>query len=248
MLTGMAASAALHLGVLLWPIDAPAPRTSRQGLQAPYRFSQRSIIVTPAPAASAAQRGRRSAMPGSHPGPPPPSTDSPSRRIDPEERKPRADDETGSRRRLEPRPGHSSLWKPTLDLLRPSEDLALERDMGRYRARKAWTDAAAAPREIPGMSTWTLESANSARWGLTPGTLHLGSLVVPLCLNGGTTAEDCGFGLLPSRREAFASWLGTYVDISRQSTRYRLEAEWGIRAAAMRARRDALRADTLERR
>ena len=98
------------------------------------------------------------------------------------------------------------------------------------------------------MATWTLGSEGATRWGLTPGTLHLGTAAVPVCLNGGTTAEDCGFGLLPNRREAFARWLDTYKDIDGQSARYLLETEWSVRAAAVRVRRDAARTDTLERR
>jgi hypothetical protein len=246
-LGGIAASVALHMVVLLWPIDGPEPGAAREGASPADRSHRGSVTLIATPGVPEGELRRRALPPRSQPSPSPDADDPSPQRVIPSRGTAPDDDPASPAPRLGPTTRHPRLWQPTLGRPVSGGDLDLEREIGRYLARRRWTDAAHGPREVPGMSTWTLESRGTSRWGLTPGTLLLGTIAVPLCLNGGTTAEDCGFGLLPNRRQAFARWLDTYVDIDGQSTRYRLEAEWGIRAAAIRARRDAARADTLRR-
>jgi hypothetical protein len=111
----------------------------------------------------------------------------------------------------------------------------------RERVRKrldAYTDSNAGitlPRGDD-MSSWTRKDAEGKRWGVSPGMLHLGSLAIPFC-RPHFDASDCGFGVPPSRVDAYKRQLRALIELRGQARKAEIEK----RARAIRSRNDLRR-------
>lgn len=112
----------------------------------------------------------------------------------------------------------------------------------RYRLQlsgrlQAWQDSVAA--EIAreqGITDWTVTDAEGGRWGVSPGTLHLGKYSLPLPLH-----------LMPppGLRDELARRQFEDADIRRGAASDRIRSTWEERNRAIRERREAERADSL---
>jgi len=198
--------------------DASGPVSSREPVVAPSparRAPREGPAVIPGPGAAARTLGASPSSPGSEP---------PRRAAD----------------ALGPALGDGRLWARREGA--PARDWAREEFVLAWRIVREMRASAQRPRATPGMSRW-VGGGGRAGWGVSPGRLRLGSVTVPVCGGAGADAAECGFGLLPHRRQAYAAWRRAYADISLQARRFDLDAELRARALAIRARRDAERSD-----
>jgi len=135
--------------------------------------------------------------------------------------------------RLRPRLADGRLWRPL-----PPEfyELTLEQREELLVADRltAWLDSAAVARAAEeALTDWTFTDGNGGRWGISPGKIHLGDVTLPLPLN---------FGTPVGKRDENAKLVWQWEEIMRQAARADVEITWRERAEAIRARRDAERA------
>ncbi len=137
--------------------------------------------------------------------------------------------------RLRPRLGDARLWvppDPALAELTPEERAEL---MIRGRLQD-WNDSVAVAQALArAWLDWTYTDDEGRRWGVSPGTLHLGSFSIPLPFE---------FQAPGYRREDAARQQWIWDDIQRGAATQEVRDTWEERAREIRERRDAERADS----
>jgi hypothetical protein len=140
--------------------------------------------------------------------------------------------------RLRPRLGHNQVWtEPDRSLPEPTED---ERVRMRVAERLAlYNDSVRVEAEREARSTdWTVTDASGNRWGISPGKIHLGSLTLPAPGGGGT------FYTPPARGGQNDARVVNWQELHAQAQREMVREIFDDRVRAVRARREAERADT----
>ena len=148
---------------------------------------------------------------------------------------------------LAPSLGVARLWDRRLGVDAAPDLRGRERNLIAPLIAAYYDRRAEEQREVAGMDSWTREDETGDTWGLSPGRFHFGSATVPTCYGTGMAAADCGFGLLPTRRDEFNDRMFAANEILRQASRFSVERSWSERNAAVRARRDAARRDSIRR-
>ena len=135
--------------------------------------------------------------------------------------------------RLRLGPSDSRLWRP-IDpaLAAPTPDQILSLEIA--AAIEAGNDSAAAEAERARRALdWTHTDEEGRRWGVSPGKIHLGDLTIPL---------PFGFGPPPDYTGDRAEWAYRMADIQRAASTLAVLRSWEDRRAAMKQRREELRA------
>jgi len=135
--------------------------------------------------------------------------------------------------RLRLSPGDPRLWSPVdPELAALSADRILALDIA--IALEAGIDSAAAEAERARRALdWTRTDEDGRRWGVSPGKIHLGDLTIPL---------PFGFGPPPDYTGERAEWAYRMADIDRAAATLAIRRHWQDRRAAMKKRREELRA------
>jgi len=177
---------------------------------------------------------------------PPLGTEAPAPSRQPLEIAPRRADDVAPAVRLAPRLRDARLWGSERSLGDASGLDFTGEPLSLFDRIVAYHDSMGAAGEtVPGMTDWTGEGSGDGRWGLAPGRIYLGGLVIPTCGGSGVSALDCGFGVLPNRRAEHAERFRVFSEIRGQAHQMDLRDVLRARAGAIRARRDAERRDTM---
>ena len=137
--------------------------------------------------------------------------------------------------RIRPRAADARLWAAGGSVReRAWED---ERAGLARGARAALDSARSADAAAARPADWTVPAAGDARWGASPGKLHLGRWALPYC-GGRFGALDCGFGVPPGRADELRSRLGTLAEIEEQAAAAERDRILAVRLRAMRLVRD----------
>jgi hypothetical protein len=147
-----------------------------------------------------------------------------------------ADDAAGAsvRDRLQYRMGSTEVWRPQAPL--PAEELSPE---DRVRTRVAsqlqeYNDSVAAEAAASARATdWTVKDGNGGKWGVSPGSIHLGNVTLPL---------PFALGTPPGRREEAAGRMRSWTEIQDQATRVEGRQIFDERVRAIRERAEQERA------
>jgi hypothetical protein len=138
------------------------------------------------------------------------------------------------RDRLQYRMGATEVWRPQAPL--PAEELSPD---DRVRTRVAsqlqeFNDSVAAEAAASARATdWTVKDGNGGKWGVSPGSLHLGNVTVPL---------PFALGTPPGRREEAAGRMRSWTEIQDQATRVEGRQIFDERVRAIRERAEQERA------
>ncbi len=146
-----------------------------------------------------------------------------------EKNAPESGERLSAAERLRPAPKNRRLWAPVDPAF---TQLTAEQRMSLALAGhlKAWEDSVAAADSAAAAATdWTFTDKEGRKWGVTPGTLHLGGLTLPLPFN---------FGTPPGHRAENELRTWEWNDIQRQAADGAVRAGWKERAKAIRERRD----------
>ena len=129
--------------------------------------------------------------------------------------------------------GDPRLWHPIDPALgAPTPDQILRLEIA--AAIAAGNDSAAAEAERARQALdWTHTDEDGRRWGVSPGKIHLGDLTIPL---------PFGFGPPPDYTGDRAEWAFRMADIKRAASTGAVRQSWQDRRAAMKKRREELRA------
>ncbi len=130
--------------------------------------------------------------------------------------------------------GDPRLWQPhDPELLAPTPHELLELRLA--AAIEAANDSALAEAERLAQSAdWTHTDEQGRRWGISPGTIHLGDTEIPL---------PFGFGPPPDYNGDQADWAFRMADINRAAGSIAARMSWKERVEIMRRRREARRAE-----
>ena len=129
--------------------------------------------------------------------------------------------------------GDPRLWRP-IDpaLAAPTPEQILELEIA--IAIEAGNDSLAAEAERARRALdWTRTDEDGRRWGVSPGRIHLGDLTIRL---------PFGFGPPPDYNGDRAEWAFRMADIERAASTRAVRQSWQDRRAAMKKRREELRA------
>jgi len=129
--------------------------------------------------------------------------------------------------------GDTRLWRPIdPELAAPTPEQILELRIA--AAIEAGNDSAAAEAARARRALdWTRTDEDGGRWGVSPGKIHLGDLTIPL---------PFGFGPPPDYTGDRAEWAFRMTDIERAASTLAARRSWEDRRAAMKKRREELRA------
>ncbi len=129
--------------------------------------------------------------------------------------------------------GDPRLWAPVRpELVRPTPQQLME--LGLHAALEAASDSALAEAERAASAMdWTRTDEQGRTWGLSPGTIHLGDVEVPL---------PFGFGPPPDYNGDRTEWAFRMADIDRARSSLAARRSWRERVEAMRVRREERRA------
>jgi hypothetical protein len=136
--------------------------------------------------------------------------------------------------RLRYRMGSGEVWRPQAPL--PADELSPD-DVVRARVAaqlQQFNDSVAAEGAAAARATdWTVKDGNGGRWGVSPGSLHLGNVTVPL---------PFALSTPPGRREEVAGRIRSWTEIQDQAARAEGRQIFDDRVRAIRERADQERA------
>jgi hypothetical protein len=213
MTTRAAAPALIELEPVMRSLDIAVVTTEPAPVETQLRDRELPSRLTPAPEAWSPAQG------------------APARPAD-------TDLESGApiRDRLQYRMGSTEVWRPQAPL--PAEELSPD---DRVRARVAsqlqeYNDSVAAEAAAGARATdWTVKDGNGGKWGVSPGSIHLGNVTLPL---------PFALSTPPGRREEVAGRLRSWTEIQDQATRVEGRQIFDERVRAIRERAEQERART----
>jgi hypothetical protein len=213
MTTRAAAPALIELEPVMRAVDLAVVTTEPAPVQTQLRERELPSRLTPAPEAWS------------------PAQEAPARPADTD-----VDSGTSFRDRLQYRMGSTEVWRPQAPL--PMEELSPDE---RVRARVAsqlqeYNDSVAAEAAAGARATdWTVKDGKGGKWGVSPGSIHLGNVTLPL---------PFALSTPPGRREEVAGRLRSWTEIQEQASRVEGRQIFDERVRAIRERAEQERART----
>lgn len=241
LLVAVAVSGVLHSAALLFIDFAPDTRPRVEPRPAPVLLNidpvmrAYDIATIEVDAASIEEPPTERRVPP--PAPPAPSPRDPPQVI-PGAAPGRQPADVPARDRLQYRMGSTEVWRPQGAL--PVEELSPDEIV---RARVAsqlgeYNDSVAAESAARARATdWTVKDGNGGRWGVTPGSIHLGSITLPL---------PFALSTPPGRREEVAGRIRSWTEIQDQAARVETREVFDERVRAIRERAEQERARRAE--